>query len=141
MARHTHTLDVRGRNVFAASDIEERRLPDLEVTVRYQGKPDEERVHVFSGKAKIHDKSKRFLSELPAKLAKMETKELAIRGKNKRDSEKEAIDWAELLVEDFLKSGFFSYATVIYLDSDGTEKKRYEYHPELRVVSAKVYSM
>jgi hypothetical protein len=135
--RMTHTLEINTRKNWPVTQIEQRRLPELEVTLDYEGWLEDGR-HVFVGKVKIHEPSQRFLQELPAKLKKMKTQDLLIEAPNKRTATKEAMDWADELIGHFLESGFFALAT---LDARGMEKGKYEYIPELRVIRAKVYKV
>jgi hypothetical protein len=136
--RQTHTLEIQGKHLYPLSLIEQRRLPDLEVSLSYDGWDDHSGKHIFVGRVKIHEPSQRFLEDLPAKLRKMKSEELHIEATNKRSAQKEAIDWGDELIAHFLESGLFSMAT---LDARGMERGKYEYYPELRVVKAKVFKV
>jgi hypothetical protein len=118
-------------------DIEGRQLPELQITLDYMGW-DEKRIHYFEGRIKILDAGDLFLAHLPAKLKKLKATDLDIEATNKRTATKEAVDWADELVGEFLKSGMFSRAVV---DATGIEKGKYEYEPELEVVKARVYKV
>ncbi len=136
-ARQTHTLELQSRHTYPLADIEGRRLPELQVELNYLGW-DEDRVHYFKGKIKILDAGDVFLANLPAKLKKLKAKELAIEATNKRTAEKDAIDWGDETIGEFLASGLFGLAV---LDATGMDRGKFEYEPELKVVKARVYKV
>lgn len=133
--RATHTLDIHGKHLYPLKLIERRALPELYVSLDYMGW-DENRTHYIEGRIKIEGAGDVFLRDLPAKLKKLKSEELAIEATNLREAKKEAVDWADELIGEFLASGLFSLAV---LDADGMEAGYYRYEPELQVVRAKVY--
>jgi hypothetical protein len=135
--RSTHTLEFNTKWTYPLSVVERRQLPELEVTLDYLGW-DEDRTHYIEGKVKILHAGDVFLEHLPAVLKKLKQKELKIEARNKREAVKEAVDWGDELIAEFMASGLFSVAV---LDASGVEKGVYEYEPELRVVKAKVYKV
>lgn len=120
---------------YDISDIEGRALPELEVTLDYLGW-DEGRRHYFEGRIKILDAGDVFLSNLPAALKKMKAEELEIEATNKREATRNAKQWANDIIAEFLASGLFSIAT---LDASGIGEGVYEYEPVLRVEKARIY--
>lgn len=135
--RQTHTLEIHGTHTYPMEIIENRQLPELNIELDYLGW-DENRIHYFEGRVKILDAGDLFLEHLPAKLKKLKATDLEIEATNKRTATKEAVEWADELVGEFLKSGMFSRAVV---DASGIEKGVYEYEPELEVVKARVYKV
>lgn len=135
--RQTHILDIHSKHTYPLSEIDGKRLPELNVEVNYLGW-DETRTHFFEGKVKILYAGDLFLRHLPARLKKMKDIGLDIEATNKRDAEKEAIEWADELIGEFLATGLFGLAV---LDATGMDKPVYEYEPELQVVKARVYKV
>ena len=135
--RATHTLKFDSKWTYLMSDVEGRRLPELSVELDYLGW-DEERTHHFKGKVKIRYAGDVFLAHLPAPLKRLRTEELDIAAPNKREATKEAMQWADDLIAEFMASGLFSLAE---LDATGINKGKYEYEPVLRVVEAKIYKV
>lgn len=133
--RKTHTLEIHGKHLYPLAAIERRALPELHVTLSYEGS-DEDRKHWVTGKVKIVGAGDIFLENLPAKLKKMKSEPLEIVAPNLREAKKEAVEWADELVGHFLETGLFSVAV---LDADDMDGGYFEYEPELRVVRAQVF--
>lgn len=135
--RATHTLEFNSNWTYPVSIIERRQLPELQVTLDYLGW-DENRTHFIEGRIKILDAGDVFLEHLPQALKKLRKEELDIEASNKREAMKEAMDWADELIAEFMASGLFSVAT---LDATGLDRGKYEYEPQLKVMEAKVYKV
>lgn len=135
--RATETLEFDSKWTYLMSDVEGRRLPELQVELDYLGW-DENRTHFFKGKVKILYAGDVFLEHLPAALKRLRMEELDIEAKNKREATKEARQWADDLIGEFMASGLFSVAE---LDATGMGQGKYEYEPVLRVVEAKIYKV
>lgn len=135
--RATHTLEFKSNWTYPMSVVEGRQLPELDVTLDYLGW-DEEKTHYIEGNVKIEYAGQVFLEHLPAALKKLRTEELEIESKNKREAIKEAMQWADELIAEFMASGLFAMAE---LDATGLDRGVYEYEPVLRVEKAKVYKV
>lgn len=135
--RQTHTLDIVGKHVYSMSSVERRSLPELQVKVDYIGRT-EEGLHVWEGHVKLIGAGQKLSQEeLPEKLRKLVNNEdwMEITHDGKREGAKEAIEWGDQTIGAFLESGLFSIAVL-----KGPDGKSWEYHPDLKVVSARVYS-
>jgi hypothetical protein len=135
--RATHTLEFTSDWIYPLSDIERRQLPELEISLDYLGW-DENKTHHIKGRVKILHAGDLLLQHMPPALKKMRVEQLDIEAANKRTAFKEAVEWADDLIAEFMASGFFSLAT---LDASGIEKGVFEYEPQLKVTSAKVYKV
>lgn len=134
--KQTHTLEIHGKHHYALAKLERKLFPHLHIYLHYLGKEGKE--HIFEGKVEILDAGDYFLSNLPARLKQLKEEELAIRATNKRSASKEAMDWADDTVGEFLMSGLFGLAMV---DATGIDKGIYEYEPEVAVTKARVYKV
>lgn len=133
--RRTHTLELHSKHTYPLTEVEGKRLPELDVELDYLGWY-EDRSHQFEGRVKILYAGDLFLAHLPARLKKLKSEQFDVREPNKRRAEKAAMDWADELIGEFLATGLFGLAV---LDASGMERGIFEYEPELKVVEAKVY--
>lgn len=136
--RQTHTLDIVGKHVYSMESVERRSLPELEVKIDYMGQT-EDGLHVWEGHAKLIGAGQKLSEqELPEKLRKLVSGKdwMEVTADGKREGAKETIEWGDQTIGSFLESGLFSMAVLI-----GPDGKTWEYHPELKVVSARVYTV
>lgn len=135
MARaHKHTLEIHGKKSYPISLIERRALPELEIHITHEGKT-EDGDNVWTGRIDIIGAGSGLLTnDLPKSLQGRLKKETEFVERLKRDGNKETLEWADETVGHFLESGLFSLAVVITADG-----KKWEYEPQLRIISAKVY--
>jgi hypothetical protein len=135
--RQTHRLEIHGKYDYPIEQIERRSLPELEIKIDYLGKT-EDNLNVWEGHTSLVGAGQKLATEeLPAHLRKLVDKDdwMEITHRDKRSGNKEAMDWGDQTVAEFLMSGLFSMATLI-----GPDGKKYEYLPDLRVVAARVFS-
>lgn len=135
--RATHKLEFKSNWTYNMSDVEGKRLPELQVDLDYLGW-DENRLHFIEGRVKILYAGDVFLEHLPAALKRLRKEELNIEASNKRDAVARAVQWADELIAEFMASGLFSMAE---LDATGIDKGVYQYEPVLQVVEAKVFKV
>jgi len=135
--RHTHELTIRSRNEFSLSDVEGRRLPELNITLAHIGK-DENGVHEIDATVKILDAGDMFLYDLPEKLKKLHRETWAYSGSSKREVATLAMNDAEAMVDKFFKYGLFGLAVV---DAESIGRKVYEYEPQIKTVGARVFTL
>lgn len=136
--RHTHELTVNTRHQYSLSEIEGKRLPELNITLTHVGKNEDSREHDIEAKVKILYAGDMFLADVPEKLMKLKRETWVYSHANKREAAQAALLDAEEMVQKFLASGLFGLAVV---DAVGIGKREYEYEPQLRVVGARVYTV
>jgi hypothetical protein len=140
--KKTHTLTIHSKHTYSIADIERRQLPELVCTLVYDYE-DEDGQHWFSGALQVKYGSDRHTGDLSLKLKKMLKKKYDIGGRGFKATQKQAIDWADQTIAEFLESGLFSIAVLDASGANEGRKKgpRYEYEPVLQVVKAEVFQV